>query len=241
MRQKENMPMSNIRELSSKLVSIQEVKRAYSLLTVPGQVVEIRALNASREQNSRYTQTLGGYFDNVNDLIKETLTIRQATGIYITLQPCHPDLLHRAKNKLVPQKKDFSTSDKYIIGYQWLPIDSDPERVSEISSTEEEHQKSVAHSKKIREALRAEGWPEPIMADSGNGSHLLYHIDLPTSEAPLIKRILEGLATRFDEDGIHVDKTLYNPSRIIKLYGTLACKGDNTHERPHRFSRILEY
>ncbi|HEX3642916.1 MAG TPA: hypothetical protein VHV10_16655 [Ktedonobacteraceae bacterium] len=233
--------MTNIRDISSKLVSIQEVKRAYHLLTAPGQIVEIRALNASREQNSRYLQTMGGYFDNINDLLKEISTLRQATGIYITLQPCHPDLLHRAKNKLVPQKKDYSTPDKYIIGYQWLAIDSDPDRVTNISSTEEEHQKSIAHSRKIRDALRAEGWPEPILADSGNGSHLLYQIDFPTTETPLIKHILEGLATRFDEEGIHVDQTLFNPSRIIKLYGTLACKGDNTDERPHRFSRILEF
>lgn len=233
--------MTNIRNLPSKLVNIQEVRRAYQLLTTPGQVVEIRALEASTEQNSRYTQTLGGYFDNINDLLKEISTLRRATGIYITLQPCHPDLLHRAKNKLVPQKKDFSTPDKYIIGYRWLAIDSDPDRVTNISSTEEEHEKALAHSRKIRETLRAEGWPEPIFADSGNGSHLLYTIDLPTTETPLVKRILEGLAARFDEDGIHVDQTLFNPSRIIKLYGTLACKGDNTDERPHRFSRILEF
>lgn len=231
----------NVRDLSSKLVSIQEVKRAYHLLTVPGQVVEIRALNASREQYSRYTQTLGGYFDNINDLLKEISTLRQATGIYITLQPCHPDLLHRAKNKLVPQKKDFSTPDKYILQYRWLPIDSDPDRVTNISSTEEEHQRAISHSRRIREVLRAEGWPEPILADSGNGAHLLYRIDLPATESQFVKRILEGLAARFDEDRIHVDQTLYNPSRIIKLYGTLACKGDNTNERPYRFSRILEF
>jgi hypothetical protein len=232
---------NNIRELPQKLVNIQEVKRAYHLLTAPGQVVEIRALEATKELNSRYTQTLGGYFDNINDLLKEISTIRRATGIYITLQPCNPDLLHRAKNKLVSQKKDFSTPDKYITSYRWLPIDSDPDRVTNISSTEEEHQKALAHSRKIRDALRAEGWPEPILADSGNGSHLLYQIDFLTTETQFIKRILEGLAARFDEEGIHVDQTLFNPSRIIKLYGTLACKGDNTDERPHRFSRILEF
>lgn len=233
--------MTNIRNISPQLVDIQEVKRAYQLLTIPGQVVEIRALEASLELNSRYLQTLGGYFDNITDLLKSISTIRKATGIYITLQPCHPDLLHRAKNKLVPQKKDFSTPDKYITGYRWLPIDSDPDRVTNISSTEEEHQKALAHSRKIRDALRAEGWPEPIFADSGNGSHLLYPVNLPPTETAFIKHILGGLAKRFDEEGIHVDQTLFNPSRIIKLYGTLACKGDNTDERPHRLSRILEF
>ncbi len=234
--------MTNIREMSSRknhLIDVQEVKRAYQLLTVPGQIVEIRALEASREQNSRYTETIGGYFDNINDLLREVSTIRVAMGIYMTLQPGDPQLLHRAKNKLVKQKKDLSTSDKHITHYQWLPIDSDPERISNISATEEEHQRALAHSRKIRDALKELGWPDPIETDSGNGGHLQYRINLPTSESQLIKRVLEGLAERFDENGIHVDRTLYNPSRIIKLYGTLACKGDNTEERPHRLSRVL--
>src|SRR5450755_465209 len=44
----------------------------------------------------------------------------------------------------------------------------------------------------------------------------------------------------FDVDGLHLDLKVFNPSRIGKLYGTLACKGDDTNERPHRMSRILE-
>jgi hypothetical protein len=206
---------------------------------VPGQVVEIRALEASLDQNNRYTRTYGGYFDNPDDSIKAISTIRFAMGIYLTLHPCTPDILHRAKNKLVEQRKDSSTADKNITRLKWFPIDCDPERVSGISSTDEEHEKALAMCRKIREALGALGWPDPILADSGNGFHLLYPIDLPTSDSQLLKRALEGLQ-QFNEDDVHVDQTLFNPSRIIKLYGTLACKGDNTAERPHRLSRMLE-
>lgn len=224
---------------NTRLVNANEVRRALQLLTVPRQVVEIRALEASLDQNNRYTRTYGGYFDNPDDLIKAISAIRFAMGIYITLHPCTPDILHRAKNKLVEQKKDSSTADKNIARLKWFPIDCDPERVSGISSTDEEHEKALAMCRKIREALRALGWPDPILADSGNGFHLLYPIDLPTSDSQLLKRALEGLQ-QFNENDVHVDQTLFNPSRIIKLYGTLACKGDNTDERPHRFSRILE-
>ncbi len=223
------------------LVDANEVRRALPLFfTVPGQVVEIRALEASLDQITRYTRTYGGYFDNPDDLIKAISTIRLAMGIYITLHPCYPDILHRAKNKLVEQKKDFSTPDKYITKYRWLAIDCDPERVSGISSTEVEHQRALAMCRKIRETLSPRGWPEPVLADSGNGGHLLYRIDLSIDDKGLIERGLKGFAAQFDEEGIHVDQTMFNPSRIIKLYGTLACKGDNTAERPHRLSRILE-
>ena len=33
---------------------------------------------------------------------------------------------------------------------------------------------------------------------------------------------------------------MFNPSRIARLYGTLASKGDNTLGRPHRLSKILK-
>ena len=233
--------MQTMSHTTANLIDIDEIRRTYQLLVSPGQIVEIRALEASTQPNSRYLATYSGYFDNLNDLLAQLRTIRRATGIYITLQPCHPDLLHRAKNKLVERnKRDTATSDSQIIRYAWLPIDSDPERIAGISSTNEEHVQAIAHSQVIREALQAEGWPAPILADSGNGSHLLYKIDLATTESDLVKRVLEGLAARFNAPGVHVDQTLFNPSRIIKLYGTRVCKGDDTQERPHRMSRLLE-
>ena len=45
---------------------------------------------------------------------------------------------------------------------------------------------------------------------------------------------------RFDGDGVKIDRSVHNPARIVRLYGTLAAKGDNTKERPHRLSKILK-
>ena len=36
-----------------------------------------------------------------------------------------------------------------------------------------------------------------------------------------------------------VDLKVFNAARIWKLYGTKACKGDNTTERPHRLAKLL--
>src|SRR5262249_8541637 len=33
--------------------------------------------------------------------------------------------------------------------------------------------------------------------------------------------------------------SVFNAARIWKVYGTMACKGDNLPERPHRLSRLL--
>src|SRR5207249_5604853 len=124
-------------------------------------IIEVRALEASYHLQARYAETLAGYFDNIEDLLREVSKLHTAMGIYLTLQPCHPDLLHRAKNKLIRQKRDASTPDKYIIGYRWLLIDSDPDRVSNISSTDEEHAQALSHSRHVCEQLRTLGWPDP--------------------------------------------------------------------------------
>ncbi|NLZ30909.1 MAG: hypothetical protein GX885_09260, partial [Methanomicrobiales archaeon] len=85
------------------------------------------------------------------------------------------------------------------------------------------------------------GFPDPLIADSGNGAHLLYRIDLPNDEAAtgLVKGVLATLDLLFSNDVITVDTANHNASRIWKVYGTLSRKGDSTPERPHRRAKIL--
>jgi hypothetical protein len=81
----------------------------------------------------------------------------------------------------------------------------------------------------------------PLEADSSNGAHLLYRVDLPNDKcaAGLLQRCLQALAFQFSNEEVAVDLTTYNAARICKLYGTLSCKGDSTPDRPHRLSRLL--
>ena len=78
------------------------------------------------------------------------------------------------------------------------------------------------------------------MADSGNGYHLLYRIDLPAADGGLVERVLKSLAARFDNEHVKIDQSVYNPARICKLPGTMARKGDHTEARPHRRAKLLE-
>jgi hypothetical protein len=83
----------------------------------------------------------------------------------------------------------------------WLLIDTDPSRPTGISSTDDEHEAALAKAHTIRAYLSSRGWSEPIFADSGNGAHLLYAIDLSNDDEArlLIERLLRGLASRFDD------------------------------------------
>ena len=99
---------------------------------------------------------------------------------------------------------------------------------------------ALARAREIRAYLQAQGWPEPLLADSGNGAHLLYRVDLPADDGGLVAGALAALAFRFTDALVSVDEKNFNPARIWKLYGTVAAKGDATPERPHRLSRLVE-
>src|SRR5690606_37816590 len=130
-------------------------------------------------------------------------------------------------------------SDADIIRRRWFPVDIDPVRPSGVSSNEEEHQAALARAVEISEFLgREQGWPAPVMADSGNGAHLLYRIDLPNDNESrdLVKRCLEVLDAIFSDCACAVDTANFNAARIWKMYGTTSRKGDHTEDRPHRKS-----
>jgi hypothetical protein len=208
------------------------------LIMEPGGVHELRILNAGRER------TISGYFDDPMKLARAATEL-DATGrypgIYITLNPGNPDLLARARNRALPYAK-ATTSDKDITRRRWLLIDSDPKRVSGISSTDAEHGRAITTACGVLDDLRGAGFGDPVVCDSGNGAHLLYRIDMPNTQqaTDLIRRTLKGIARHCAPEDVDIDLTVYNASRIIKLYGTMARKGDSTPERPHRRSRILE-
>ena len=211
---------------------------AFRLIVGAGQLTELRALTATTGTD-RWPHTASGYFDDAEKLATAVESIKTAKGIYFVPNPIDEALLARAENRIRKTPKGESTQDTNITRRKWLLVDTDPQRASGISSTDAEHELSIERSRAIFGHLREQGWPAPIAADSGNGFHLLYRIDLPTEDDGLVERCLKALAERFDDDAVKVDQTVFNPARIWKLYGTLACKGDDTAERPHRMSRIL--
>jgi hypothetical protein len=218
-----------------------EILRFLELLAESGQIIELRLLNV-RTSGRQFPYTLSGYFSDYKRLAEvASNSSANAQGAYITLNPVTHALLARALNQIRVAGKDFPlTTDADILKRRWLPIDIDPVRPCGISATEQEHALALERAVQIRNALRAAGWPNPIVGDSGNGGHLLYRIDLPANDGGLVKKFLAALAFRFDDDKATVDQAVSNPSRIWKLYGTVSRKGDSLPDRPHRLARIIE-
>jgi hypothetical protein len=213
-----------------------EMHKALSLLHAPGSVVELRIPDTGR------AGTVAGYFDDVAGLIEAAARWSgHAPAIYITLNACKPALLARAANRLI-ERANQTTADHDIVKRHWLPLAFDPVRPTGISSTDGEHEAALAQARACINWLHRQGWPEPVYADSGNGAHVLYPIDLPNDgeSAALVQRCVEVLAFRFSDQEVGLDLGHCNAGVIWTLSGTMACIGEHLPDRPHRPARLLD-
>jgi len=221
-----------------KYIEPEEIKKALSILKPNNELFEVRIIGGK--------DVCSGYFNDADILIKELNRVMgEGVNVYVTLHKLHSGCAARLQyNQLIntSKVKTPTTSDRDIIAYKYIPIDLDPVRPAGISSTIEELDEANELCKQIEAYMQAQGFCKHIRAFSGNGYHLLYPYESNDTAAGLeeVKGYLNRLDELFSNDACHVDTANCNPSRVFKLYGTLAQKGRNTEERPHRMSRILE-
>lgn len=179
-----------------------------------------------------------GYFDNWDAALRAVESEpSQYKAAYCTLNPIKlPDGIPINPAALRSSSNAAAASD--IERRVWLLIDCDPPRQSKTNSTTEEKQAARDQAERIREWLQSHGWPEPVVADSGNGWHLLYRIELPNDEAS--KALLEKVLSRLKQLFPMVDAGNFDAPRLCKLYGSWARKGEHSDERPWRRSAIVE-
>jgi hypothetical protein len=158
----------------------------------------------------------------------------------VTINPVLGDLLARASNRLVVRPK-HTTTDIEVAHRIGLVFDADPKRPAGISATDAEKALARERIDQLVADLARRGWPDPILADSGNGFHARYRIDVANNDGArdLVERVLATAAAKFSTDKVAIDAKLSNAARIIKLYGTMSRKGDHTDDRPHRWSRVV--
>ena len=217
------------------MINEEELRKALNILKPDGTLFEIRCLKKSPKR------TLSGYYTDIDtavtDLMKQDL---REFNVYLTLSEINPDCYSRRQkdHMIIPEN---TTNDENILAYNWLFIDLDPVRLSDISSSDAELEEAKRIGRKVYSYLQQIGFEEPITGMSGNGIHLLYRIYLRNTEEnkELIQRCLNALSLMFSTETVKVDTANFNPARICKLYGTLAQKGSGTKERPHRMAYMI--
>lgn len=212
------------------------IAQALTTLFESEDVIELRAFHKRRKR------TDAGYFDaeHRDKLVDEARRLSAAgAAVYVTLNRIDPQLLSRYANRIQEHAASTAT-DANITRRRWLLLDFDPIRPKDTSATDAQVELAKDITRRCYQALRDAGWPEPVIAESGNGMHLVYPLDLANDaeSRELIKGALGGLARRFDTMGVTLDQSVFNAGRILKLYGTVATKGDNTPAAPWRESRL---
>ncbi len=217
-----------------------EILRFLGALLEPGDIVELRAKDF--EVRPGFVAPGSGYYNDLGKLANDAIVATErASAVYVTLNQINPALLARRKNEFHWLRKgDPTTADSEVMRRRWLLVDLDPVRLSGISSTNTEHEAAIAKALEIHDALTSDGWPLPIMTNTGNGAALLYRIDLPPDDGDLVKRVLAGLSLRFSSAEVNLDTSVFNPARLVRLPGTRNRKGSHTDERPHRWCKILD-
>ena len=238
------------------LIDDAELRQALALIPLPGNVYEIRVLEG-RERPDGWAAQWCGWFEHGQEdaVVAELRRLRGGWhGVYLTPNPCDPLLLHKAANRLIKAKRGELTGDAQIRRRLWLLSDYDPVvwgaegQIKGIPATDAERAHALARRDHVHAELQAWGLPAALVADSGNGGHLCWRVDLP-AESHLPERFVKALSALYgDAPGkagawnrsatVEIDQSVFNPARIWKLYGTLACKGAGVGDRPHRMARI---
>jgi P4 family phage/plasmid primase-like protien len=235
---------------------LNEIKKFLYAIFEDGDTIEVRCLDCkeNRQQDIREGSIRGGFFNN-RDLAAAAIASMsgRCMGVYIIPNQITDELLARfPENTLTAWKEGDGTGDGDVTARRWLLIDCDFERTAKISSTDAQHQQALDKAAIIKTYLiDTLGFPPDsiISADSGNGAHLMVRVDVPLNKEgdELILdslKVLEslfgdGVDDRGKKKGVHIDLKVFNRARIWKTYGSLAAKGNNTTERPHRIAGVL--
>jgi hypothetical protein len=162
------------------------------------------------------------HFDDLDKMAEAAAKASGKTdGVFFSLNPVKRSLKGWVKNRLAATVSAVKDID--IDRRRWLPLDFDPVRPSKSPSTDAEHEDAIAVAKECRESLRTLGWPEPLLADSGNGAYLQYRIDLANDSKSygLVRNCRLALALRFSTAKVKLDTGNGNASRVMRTYGTL--------------------
>ena len=224
------------------ILDTNNIAKAVHLLHSSGELFEVRMINGSYNAS--------GYFTSTDTAIKALQDFRpswnsrtptaKASNIFITLNPINMSCYSRKQHDCFIESANPTTKDNEVTALHWLLIDLDPKRLSGVSSSAEELALAKQKSKVIRDFMFKRGFAEPICAMSGNGVHLVYRFDVPNTpeNVSVFENALKVLSDKFSDEKVEVDKTVFNPARICKLWGTIAQKGATTPERPHRKAYI---
>jgi hypothetical protein len=220
------------------------VADAVRLLVGPESLTEVRVLLQSADDRiCRNQYYLGAQAEDVARDVHPLDQLSNCIGIYLIPNPIDPKLIDRNTKWRKPFiTKIPSSNQSNMLSRRWILVDCDSIRPGECSATEAERVAAFDLAENVIASLSVFGFGNPIKADSGNGCHLIYPVEMPPDQptSQLIKEFLGQLTNRCKVTGAKVDPVTWDSQRMVRLYGTKSRKGESTPDRPHRLSGIID-
>jgi hypothetical protein len=201
------------------------VIRLLSLLLRPYEVVELCLVETVHQVRQTHPRLLAqGYFDNPASLIETVAAYDGKADLYLSLNPVKYQLLRLADNQL-----------RSSMGWS-MSANSDVARRTGLLmqfKSLDNSLSAVLRADSCQNILRPHGWPEPMLAESGDNIHLLYALDLPNDAraSELVKNLLATLAVQLSDETVRVASEMFNASLFYRMYGTLVSRSDGEWQR----------
>ena len=210
-------------------IKLDDIKFTYSILRHRGPT-ELRFLKEGNFPIIKFVK-------NIDDFISNCLKFNGKRNIYTGIRDRRVDIKYAAK------KED-------IVGLNLVVIDIDPIRPRESPSTEEELNRSIYLSEKIRNFFLEKNFNPPLRGMTGNGVSLFfitpyYEIDeknrdeIEDSILWFENYIRENFKDELKKMNLRIDN-MYDLPRIVKVIGTKNIKGIEEKDRPHRVSYWID-
>lgn len=215
-------------------INQQAVLQWWDVFKAHNPLVEIRLIGANK--------TASGYFSDPHTMMREIAPYTQEFNTYFVMNPLMPECYGREQKDKIILKPKNTTSDKEIIGRDWVLIDVDCNRVAGVNATNKEAEYAYAKAEQVESFLLSQGFNRPVKVFSGSGIHLYLKCALACNESNdnLIRDFLLALGMLFDDANCKIDSVVFNRSRISRLPGTWNRKGSkSSKERPQRICRFL--
>lgn len=215
----------------------QALAQAWTIFHVgPDDPLHLRAIWGERARNLTFRPTIYPDPADRRRAFEEAALDLNGRGynIYTTVNAVQPSFAGDEHNGL-------AVADQHIVSRRYLLIDIDRAETSD-PATDDEIDEIFAVAHEIERQLFYSKGAEPMTVCSGNGAHVYLPLaNLPNDDASklLCQRALRALAAKYDTASVKVDTSVFNASRIVKVPGTIARKGQETEERPYRMAHVV--
>ena len=209
-----------------------EISNLWRLIDPQSPVIEVRAISEGRSRSMLFPLRDYATKESRQEEVEQVAQRLNEGGmnIYVVMNTIRGDFC------------SGSVKDADIEHRDWLLIDIDRAESAKCPATDEEIRAAEDLADQVVEFMTRKGWQEPLRIMSGNGCHLYYRLNALRNDdqsKDLLRSLINGLGDKFDNNVVKIDRSVFNASRITKVVGTKAYKGQSSEDRPHRIARLV--